>query len=98
MRSSLPVPIRPFVVEAVEEVRLRANGSHVRMDAQELQKRPSAAFLHPDDDGLRELFAAEVIRYRDVVGWNVWQLLPDSRSRGRVIRAAQLRWRFLSVI
>lgn len=61
-----PVPLQPLVVEAVEEVRLRADGSHVRMDAQELQQSPRPAFLHPDDDGLRELFAAEAVGHSDV--------------------------------
>lgn len=66
-RHQVSVPLQPFVVEAVEEVRLCAHGSHIRMDAQELQQSPSATFLHPDDDGLRELFTAEIISYRYVI-------------------------------
>lgn len=67
MNCCIPVPFQPLIVEAVKEVRLRADGSHVRMDAQELQQSPGATFLHPDDDGLRKLFAAVIVRYRDVV-------------------------------
>lgn len=102
--TCLPVPVQSLLVEAVKKVRLGADGSHVRMDAQELQQSPGATFLHPDDDGLRELFAAEIIRYRDVVRWSVAvrqvrQLFPDNLRR--VIRAELLllrRRRSVSIV
>lgn len=83
----LPVPAQPLVVAAVEEVRLGAHGSDVRVDPQELQQRPGSALLHPDDDGLRELLAAEVIGDGDVVGrpeaaGGVRQPMPEQRHRG----------------
>lgn len=70
------------------------------MDAQKLQESPSATFLHPDDDGLREFFAAKIIGYRNIVGRGVTvrqvrQLFADKRDRRRVIRAELLR--FLSI-
>lgn len=90
--SRLPVPSQPLVVEAVEEVRFRPDGSDVRVDAQELQQSPSTTLLHPYDDSLRKLFAAEIVGYRYVVGRSVAarqvrQLFPDKRDLRRVIRA-----------
>ena len=72
------------------------------MDAQELQQRPCATLLHPDDDGLRKLLAAEVIGYRDVVRRSVAvrevrQLLPDERHLRRVVRAGLPRRRLMSI-
>lgn len=93
--GAVPVPVQSLVVEAVEEVRLCAHGSHVRMDAQELQESSSAALLHPDDDGLGELFAAKTVRDGHVGGRSrapgpVRQLPPDQRVRGRAARAGLL--------
>lgn len=73
------------------------------MDAQELQQSPGATFLHPDDDGLRKLFAAEIIGYRyiirgSVAARHVRQLFPDKRDLRRVIRAELLGWRVFSII
>ena len=98
-----PVPLQSLVVEAVKEVRLRAHGSHVRMDAQELQQSAGATLLHPDDDGLGELFAAVTIGYRDIVRRSdalrqIRQLLPHHRGRGRVVRPAPLRRRLVLLI
>lgn len=94
-KAVLPVPLQSLVVEAVEEVRLCAHGSHVRVDAQELQQSPRAALLHPDDDGLRELLAAEAVRDGNVGGPSrasgpVQRRLPDRGGRGAVVRIGLL--------
>ncbi|GCB76147.1 hypothetical protein scyTo_0019849 [Scyliorhinus torazame] len=47
-------------------MRLRAHGSHIGMDPEELQQSPGAPFLHPDDDGLGELFTPEIVEDRDI--------------------------------
>lgn len=100
INTPLPVPFQSLLVEAIEEVRLSAHGSHVWMDAQKLQESPSATFLHPDDDGLREFFVAKIIGYRNIVGRGITvrqvrQLFADKRDRRRIIRAELLR--FLSI-
>lgn len=77
-------------------MRLRSDGSHVWMDAQKLQQSPGATFLHPYNDGLRKLFAAEIVGYRDIARWSfalrqVRQLFADKRDLRRVICAELLR-------
>lgn len=61
-----PVPVEPFIVEPVEEVRLCAHGSDVGMHAQELEQSARAALLHADNDGLGKLFIPETVGYRQV--------------------------------
>lgn len=46
-------------------MRLGSDGSDVRMDAEELQQRPGAAFLHADDDRLRKLLGPEGVGHGD---------------------------------
>ena len=60
-QCDVPVPLQPFVVVAVEEVRLGSHRSDVGMQAQELQQRPRPSFLHPDDDRLGQLFTFRLI-------------------------------------
>lgn len=72
------------------------------MDAQELQQSPSAPFLHPYDDGLGKLLAAEIVGYRDIVRWSiavrqVRQPLPHKGDLGRVVRAELPRRRCVSI-
>ena len=56
-RGLLPVPLQPVVIVAVEEVRLRSDGSDVRVNPEKLQQSPGPPLLHPDDDGLGQLLA-----------------------------------------
>ncbi len=56
----LPVPLQSVLIVAVEEVRLRSNGSDVRMHPEKLQQSPGASFLHPDDDGLRKFLLSVI--------------------------------------
>ena len=57
----VPVPLQPLVVVAVEEVRLGSHRPDVRVQPQELQQRPGASLLHPDDDRLGQLFTLRLI-------------------------------------
>lgn len=65
VHAVLPVPLETLVVEPVEEVRLCADSAHIWMDAQELQQRPGAPFLHANNDGLWESFTSVRVRDRD---------------------------------
>lgn len=63
----IPVPVQSFVVKPVEKMRLRSDRSDVRVDAEKLQQRPGPAFLHADDDRLRELLGPERVGHGDAV-------------------------------
>ena len=56
-----PVPLQPFVVVAVKEVRLGAHRSDVRVDAQELQQSARSSLLHPDDNRPGQLLSFRLI-------------------------------------
>lgn len=81
--GSSPVPLEPFLVVAVEEVRLCAHGADVRMQAQELEERARAALLHADDDGLGQLLGLGAVEGP--------ALLPLVHS-GDTAAAARLPW------
>lgn len=67
VRSSLPVPLQPFIVKPVEEVRLRAERSHVRVDAEKLQQGACPSLLHADYNRLRKPFGPESVGHGDAV-------------------------------
>ena len=50
----IPVPLKPAVVEAVEEVRLWSGGPDVWVYLEELEKGARSALLGADDDGVRQ--------------------------------------------
>lgn len=63
----LPVPLQSFIVKPVEEVRLRADSSHVRVDAEKLQQGAGSSFLHADYNRLRKPFGPESVGHGDAV-------------------------------
>ena len=53
--KNLPIILESFFVVFVEEVRLWSWSSDIGMESKKLEKGSSAAFLHADDDRLRQL-------------------------------------------
>ncbi|KAG7222844.1 hypothetical protein INR49_016054 [Caranx melampygus] len=59
--------VRPFIIKPVEEVRLRTDRSHIRVDAEKLQQRAGPSFLHADYNRLRKPLGPESVGHGDAV-------------------------------